>query len=239
MSAALKPAWTPAVRQIDAIVPGCRFHVASGVENFRIAAFGGEEVFTRQIISALRPGDVLFDIGACVGFVAVHAGKLGAQVVAFEPEPSIRRRLRENLELNGLNNVQVVGWAVSDKSGTARLHTDGQHGGSPSLSGDGSRNWITIDTGRIDDAIEARTLPTPNVIKLDVEGAEVRAVRGMTELLSGPKKPHTLFVEVHPPMISQMGDDLDEYTNTLKECGYVLTSQQGRFEQLHQIWEAR
>ena len=239
MSAALKPAWVPRIVTVDAIVPGCRFHVGSGVENFRISQFGGEREFTQQIIDEIAPGETLFDIGSCVGFVAVHAGQKGANVVAFEPEPGIRRRLLENIELNGLPNVRVMDWAVADRAGTATLFTDGAHGNSPSLAGDRTRSAIEIRTGSIDDAIAARLLPAPQVIKLDIEGAEVRAVRGMKNLLAGANKPRSLFVEVHPPFIEQMGDDLAEFKAILTASGYGLASELGRYDQLHQIWHAR
>lgn len=239
MSAMPKPVWTPRIAQVDVIVPGCKFHVGSGTENFRVTQFGGELEFTRQMIEAIRPGDVFFDIGSCIGFVAVHARRRGAGVVAFEPEPTFRQRLTENLALNGQHDVRVIDWAVSDSVGEATLFTDGAHGTSPTLATTAPRNAITIPTGTIDDGMTSEKLPWPTLVKIDIEGAEVRALRGMRGVLRSSNKPRTIFIEVHPPMIQTFGDDVSELHAILTQAGYELASEEGRWEQLHHVWHVR
>ncbi len=238
MSAMPKPVWTPRIAQVDTIVPGCRFHVGSGTENFRVTQFGGELEFTRRMMEEIRSGDVFFDIGACIGFVAVHARKRGAGVVAFEPEPSFRARLKENLALNGQHDVPVVDWAVSDAVGTATLFTDGAHGTSPTLATTAPRDAVEISTGTIDNGLATENLPWPTLMKMDIEGAEVRALRGMRGLLRSSNKPRAIFIEVHPPMIQTFGDDVSELHAILTRAGYELATEEGRWEQLHHIWRA-
>jgi FkbM family methyltransferase len=73
-------------------------------------------------LSPLREGDVVVDVGANIGaFSVVAARQVGAsgRVIAYEPDPDICRRLRDNIELNGLTNVTVHNRAVGGKSGTA------------------------------------------------------------------------------------------------------------------------
>ena len=238
-STIVRPAWTPRIATLDAIESGCRFHVGSGTENFRIARFGGEQEFVRQIIDAINPGETLFDIGTCVGLVAIHAAKRGAKVIAFEPEPTFRKRLRENLALNGMDDMTVIEWAVSDSESMATLYTDGAHGNSPSLTAADGRGAIRVRTATIDSAIEAAALPVPHVIKLDIEGAEVRALQGMKSLLRRKDRPRVIFIEVHPNFLSRLGDDPEEIGAILNSAGYTLAEQREREDQIHQVWHAR
>ncbi|MGN6506709.1 MAG: FkbM family methyltransferase [Tepidisphaeraceae bacterium] len=232
-------AWTPRIATLDAIEPGCRFHVGSGTENFRITRYGGEQEFVREIVDAVKPGEIFFDIGTCVGLVAIHAAKRGARVIAFEPEPTFRSRLRENLALNGMEQMQVIEWAVSDRKSTATLYTDGAHGNSPSLTAADGRGAIRIETGTIDAAVEAGLLPVPHVVKMDIEGAEVRALHGMQGVLRRPDRPRTVFIEVHPNFLARLGDAPGEIHAILSAAGYVMDYERVREEQVHQRWHAR
>ncbi len=237
--AATATGWQERVCRVDGIDPrGCLFHVASGAENFRVTQYGGEREFTQRMIEAVSPGETFFDIGSCIGFVAVHAGLRGANVYAFEPDPEFRGRLHENLRLNELANVRVLGWAISDADGAATLFTDGQHGLSPTLAPSAGRGAVRTPLRAIDSAIANGELPMPHIVKLDIEGAEVRALRGMRRTLVAVDRPRQLFLEVHPPFIQQFGDDPAEVESILSGAGYRLVDRRGRYEQLHEIWEA-
>ena len=231
--------WTPRIARVCEIDPaGCLFHVGSPNENFRVTRLGGEPEFLRQVLDAIEPGDTFFDVGASVGVVSVHARRCGANVVAFEPEPTFRGRLRENLSLNEMDDVSVVDWAVADKPGVLTLYTDGQHGTSPSLAASGERGAMHVAIDSIDAAVARGELPTPAVMKIDIEGAEVRAVRGMKRLLTSGARPRSIFVEVHPPMINDLGDDPDEMYAVFSDAGYRLVSESTREAQVHHVWRA-
>jgi FkbM family methyltransferase len=191
-----------------------------------------------MILDELRPGDVLFDVGACIGFVSAHAAKRGARVVAFEPEPQFRSRLCENLALNELGNdeVRVIDWAVSDGPGEVQLYTDGVGGLSPSLSRVGERGAITICTDSIDAALSRADLPTPQVLKLDVEGAETLALRGMSRLLSRPAAPRTIFIELHPQFLPAFGSSIEEAAGLIAAAGYAVAFEAARSDQVHRVY---
>lgn len=238
MSVAM-PGWQERVCRVDGIDgAGCSFYVASGAENFRVTQYGGEREFTQEMIDSIEPGDTFFDIGACIGFVAIHAARRGARVCAFEPDPQFRERLKQNVALNQLDNVHVLGWAISDTDGLAELFTDGQHGLSPTLAPSSGRGSVKTPLRSIDSAVANGELSVPQVVKLDIEGAEVRALRGMMKTLAGLQRPRKLFLEVHPPFIQQFGDDPADVETILDDCGYRLVDRRGRYEQLHEIWEA-
>jgi FkbM family methyltransferase len=127
--------------------------------------------------AALRRGTVLYDIGAHVGFYsllgAVIVGDEG-RVVAFEPLPRNRRYLQRHLELNGIRNVTIIEAAVASRSGRVRFAEGGSSTtGHLSVSGE-----LEVDAVAIDVLVGDGTLPDPEYIKLDVEGAEYEALRG-------------------------------------------------------------
>jgi FkbM family methyltransferase len=180
---------------------------------------------------------VLFDIGACVGLVSVHAAMTGARVVAFEPEPQFRMRLMQNLRLNRLQDeVRVIDWAVSDAAGETELFTDGVAGLSPSLKRVGERGTITIRTDSIDNALARDELPRPSVIKLDIEGAETLALRGMRSLLTSPDAPRAIFIELHPDFLPGFGSTLDEATSLIASAGYRVAHDEQRADQIHRVY---
>lgn len=225
----------PRIVTIRAFHPdGCSFEVRDSVEEFRVERFGGEEEFVRMILDEVRPGDTLYDVGACVGMVAIHAAKRGARVVAFEPDPGYGQRLATNLALNGIS-AQVIRWAVSDTAGEACLFTDGASGLSPSLRQAGKRGSVSVRTQSLDAALKAGEIPTPNVIKMDIEGAEILALRGMSNLLRSPQAPRAIFLELHPDMLRDFGSSSDEVRAMLGSAGYVPHYETARARQIHMV----
>jgi FkbM family methyltransferase len=223
---------------ISGLPGGCVFLVASDCERYRVEKLGGEEEFTRMMLDEVSPGDVFYDIGACVGVVSVHAAKRGARVIAFEPDPSFRDRIIRNLQLNELNNVTVMDFAVSDSAGGATLFTDGVTGLSPSLRPvlQQNRQCIQVPTDAIDDVLSRDELPWPDVIKLDVEGAEVHALRGMRNLLSSSRSPRAIFIELHPNFLPGFGATLQDAEQLIECSGYRTAYDCTRADQVHRIY---
>lgn len=215
---------------------GCLFEITTPIEAFRVERFGGEKRFTRLILAELQPGDVRYDIGACVGLVAVHAALKGVQVVAFEPDPGYRGRLKANLCLNKLDKVRVVEWAVADTQGEATLFTDGVDGISPSLREMSRRGTLKVQMNTIDNALENEEIPRPDVVKLDIEGAEILALRGMRRLLGAHRSPRTIFIEIHPDFLRAFGSTTERVVEFLESFRYRLDYQKARSGQIHCIY---
>jgi FkbM family methyltransferase len=145
-----------------------------------------QDVFARTV----RPGDVVYDLGANVGFYTLLAAKLAGptgRVVAFEPVPRNLGYLRRHLALNQCENVSVVAAAVSDRSGTARFR-DGPAHTVGALARD--ERGYDVEVIALDDYCVGPTShgstshgPAPRVIKIDVEGAEADVLRGATRVL--------------------------------------------------------
>jgi FkbM family methyltransferase len=121
----------------------------------------------------------------------------GGRVFAFEPLPSNQERLQKNLALNNAVNVALIPSAVADKSGatTFMMHSSGGMGKLKAAPGrsEGFAKEILVQTIALDEF--AATNPVPHLIKIDIEGGEILALRGMGNLLR-ERRP-ILFLELH------------------------------------------
>lgn len=145
----------------------------------------------------VQPGQVVYDLGANVGYVSLlFARAVGpqGQVFAFEPLPANQARLRQNLELNPGQPVQLVLAAAAEKSGRAAFALHGSDDmGRLQTGNTSSAQTIEVETIALDDFVSSH--PAPHLVKIDVEGAEVLALQGMHTLLRTAKP--VLFIEIH------------------------------------------
>jgi FkbM family methyltransferase len=168
---------------------------------------------------ALRPGDIVFDIGAYVGPYTLLASRLvgpSGHVFAFEPDPVAQALLQRNVGVNRALNVSVVPYAVGASDGWASL--------AYSVLGDSAtRITAAADPATTDvPIVSLRTFcrkenVQPDVIKIDVEGAEA-------EVLAHPSLGHVggarcVFVELHERELQARGSSGDGLVNLLMSQG--------------------
>ena len=169
----------------DGPLKGKKWIPACGIRFIR----GDYETFkTEAFLSAVRPGDVVYDIGGHVGYYAVIASCLAGptgRVFTFEPRPVNAAYIRTHIKANGIGNVELIQAAVSDKAGHARFETR-TGTGTGHLAQEGN---IEVETVTLDEFIDRNHCPAPNFIKIDVEGGEMEALKGMagTILKSRPR----------------------------------------------------
>lgn len=206
---------------------GVKFEATNLGERQRIMTYGGELQYLRAMLATLRPDDILYDIGANIGLLALHAAR-ECQTVAFEPDPAFFARLQRNLQLNPSIYVDLLPVAISDTDGTATLFTDGVEGNSPSLVHQrGEEDAVEVRVETLD-ALARGALPTPTVLKLDTEGAEVLALRGAKRLLRGPTAPRALFLEVHDSFLPAFGSSSEEVLALARGAGYGAVHYEAR-----------
>jgi FkbM family methyltransferase len=143
----------------------------------------------------LRPGDGFVDVGANIGvYTILAASRVGptGRVASFEPGPETLRRLRGNVELNGLKNVEVHPVAVSDRAGTVSFDLAGGTTGHLAR-GKGAASAVEMETVRLDDVLRGGGWAAG---KMDIEGAEPLALRGAERLL-GEMSPPVWLLEVN------------------------------------------
>jgi FkbM family methyltransferase len=151
--------------------------------------------------SILKSGQVVYDIGAASGFYAVIAARaVGStgQVMAFEPMPQSVARLRHNIALNEFANVSVLELALGDRVGMAKLVPgieEDQAGMNRVLAADESAASADVEVTTIDRLVNEGTVPAPDIIKMDIEGAEIEVLNGAEETLS--QRHPVLLIESH------------------------------------------
>lgn len=177
-------------------------------------------LFRREV----KPGDVVLDLGANIGYFtllfAQRVGPSGA-VVAFEPDPDNFALLKRNLAANGYRNVRAERRAVWDATGPLRLfRSEENRGDHRSYESPEARPAITIDAVSID-AFLGQDLPRVDFVKMDIQGAEHHALRGMRALLARSPRV-TLLTEVWPRGLRLAGGSAEEYVASLRELGFAL-----------------
>lgn len=163
------------------------------------------------LFQELKPGQTFFDIGANAGFFCLLGAKaVGStgRVVGFEAHPITAAQIQKQVKLNNLSNVTVVAKAVSDSNGYAQFTDDISSDmlSFANLRSDKPQNTIKVPTIKLDDIVSQFGIP--DLIKIDIEGAEIMALRGMMSLLK--KHSPVLYIELH-------GEDL------AVQCGQLLS----------------
>jgi FkbM family methyltransferase len=213
-----------------------RIRAESKYERSWRAGFSRREPWTvAWLESETRRGDTVYDIGANVGVVSLIAATLlrsEGLVVAFEPGFSSYARLCENIALNGLSSVVVpVPLALSSTSGLQAFryrtvepgqsrHAFSAEAWTPAAGNSHKRYTQPIVAVTLDDVVPLLRLPSPNLVKLDVDGAEAHVLRGAQSTLVAPEC-RSVLVEI---------DDshTDEVVSLLESYGYRLEGRHRR-----------
>jgi FkbM family methyltransferase len=176
---------------------------------------GFYEYEKQQLIAReVRANTVFWDLGANVGFYSLLASILvgSGKVFAFEPAPRNLSYLRKHLTLNRVKNVEVLAIAASDKNGISSFEIE-QTGFMGHLSGQGS---ITVPTAALDSLVEEGKVLPPDFVKMDIEGAELLALRGASRTFQRFRP--VLFLATH-------GRSIEKECRTLLESwGYEWSS---------------
>ncbi|MBD2493040.1 FkbM family methyltransferase [Nostoc sp. FACHB-280] len=175
----------------------------------------GSYEYDKQILfeQTITDGSIVFDLGAHTGFYTLLASTLvGAKgkVFAFEPMPINVKYLKQHLQLNRIANVTVMEAAVSDTTGIAYFELN-----SSSFQGQlSSKGTLEVATVSLDNLIATGEIPTPNYMKIDVEGAEMKVLTGAKTMLINAHP--TIFLATHSVELHQ------QCINFLTLLGYKI-----------------
>jgi len=172
----------------------------------------------------LGPGMTVVDIGAHAGLYTLIASKLvGAQgrVFAFEPSPRERLRLQAHVRLNRCRNVTIEPVALGDRDGEATLFVvqNSETGCNSLRPGDvGDTRPVTVGLRRLDDYLTRGTITRVDVMKMDVEGAELSVLRGAEHLFRTTRP--TLLCEIEEARIAPWGYCGRDIVDLVASWGY-------------------
>lgn len=201
---------------------------------------GFESYDIRAARPLVRPGAVVLDVGANIGWWTLHlqrwAGPRG-RVLAFEPDASERARLERNLALNASSTVAVSPEAVSDTVGEAWLSPT-YDGGTTHLVDDPEKAAGRVPVTTVDAVAEREGLARLDFLKVDIEGAEVRLLAGAEKTLARFRP--ALMVELYEPNLRAFGTSRAELAARLRELGYTLhRARGGRLEPMPALPDER
>lgn len=195
-----------------------------------------ERPVVEDLLGNLDHEDVVFGLGANHGIYTCLAGTRldSGRVVSFEPNPETFAELRKNVALNDLTDrVTLYQAAVADEPGTANFFADTDSTGSSlmqSRQGSGTQA-IQVDIVALGSLADDESLPAPDVVKIDVEGAEIQALRGMRSLLGEDCR--LLYCEVHDSAMSDFTANPVDVKRFLRDVGFDVQTIFEREEDQH------
>ena len=180
-----------------------------------------EPLTVRLFKEAVKPGMVVLDIGAYIGYYALLAAqRVGAQgrVYAFECDPRSYRFLLHNVNLNNCSgDVVPIPKGVADQAGLQRFFLYGGDLTRSSLWDEhGAETALEVECSTVDEILGNQPV---DVIKMDIEGGEIRALKGMAKTL---RNSHNviMFVECNPSALSYAGGSAAGLVAELEEYGF-------------------
>ena len=186
-------------------------------------------VWEKEVTSLLRAitkeGTVFIDIGANIGYFTLLearlVGKTG-KVFAFEPDIDNYALLARNVALNMYANIVLVNKAVTHEVNTANLFLDPENSGNHKLwASSKEQKQVSINTTSLDSFCESYNGCNPSIVKMDIQGAEMAALRGMDKLIR-TNLDLKIIIEFWPAGIRGYGDSPEEMLDKLLRYGFNI-----------------
>jgi len=174
-----------------------------------------------MLIGDLQDEDIFYDIGAHVGIYSCFVAKVigGGQVFSFEPHPKNASRIHENAELNDIAGISVYQRGLSDSTKTAEISIDADEPGAVGHTDPSIRDQqATVDFVRGKEFVVENDLPNPTIIKIDIEGAELTALRGLEGVLDDCR---VIYCEMSD-QIERYGDSRSDLMDWLDDHGFRI-----------------
>jgi FkbM family methyltransferase len=210
-------------------IDGIKLDLRMGTDIARLVFMAGEidpNEFS-FLADVLKPGMCVVDVGANEGLFTLFFRKRvgpGGRVIALEPSERELIHLKRNLRINRFLDVDVVPLAIGDHVGRARLSlAEAGHAGHNAL-GTPAAPWVSVvdllevEVSTLDTLSNARNWPRIDLIKMDIEGSELRALRGADRLLARDRP--MLLLEAEQESLSLRGASFSELLSWLAARNY-------------------
>jgi FkbM family methyltransferase len=195
-------------------------------DNLELSLKGVHEPLTTRIFQKeINPGDTVLDIGAHIGYYTLISAKIvreHGRVFSFEANPSNYAILKKNIEVNGYHNVIAIQKAISNFQGNTKLFfeksSNTRWSSIYNIHGEGK--FIEVDVSTIDEILKDYT-GRVDFIKLDIEGAEMAALRGMNNILKNNRK-IKIVIEFRPSILLRVGIVPREFLDFFTTKGFKI-----------------
>lgn len=178
----------------------------------------------KKWIDCCRDKKVVFDIGAHIGLYAIPASKAirpGGKVYAFEPSDANRKYLLRHFKYNSINNAVIVPYLIGEESRKEQLFYENKKTDPMNSLHPKKNAWSYKKVLREQMALDDFTIRNdvkPQVIKIDVEGAEYGVLKGAQETIR--KYSPVIFLSAHPKQLALFGSSIDEVLNLINSLQY-------------------
>jgi FkbM family methyltransferase len=179
-----------------------------------------DEPVQRAFLGLVRPGARVLDLGCHLGTFSLAAAALGAEVIAVDASPAHVQLVGRAAERNGFDRLQVVHGAITESVHPVDFVERTIHG-HLWVEGDPIESTVVVPPVVVDDLLEERGWETVDVVKLDIEGAEPAALRGMSRLFARGARPALVF-ECNESMLPHFGASVVSLREQVAELGYEL-----------------
>jgi len=198
-----------------------------GIGFLRTKNFNSKE---KEFLRSLKlEQKIIYDIGSHIGIFSIFFSKVTGPngcVVAFEPNKENRQKMLQNICLNEIINIEIIDYAVSDKTESNHLFV--RRGSSASgsmlktiqstISDENYYDIIKVKVDKLDNLQKDKHLPVPDFIKIDIEGMEYHALLGMQNILT--KYHPELYIEIHGADPEDKIYIIENVYQLLKNWGY-------------------
>lgn len=179
-----------------------------------------DEPVMRAFQELVPPGARVLDLGSHLGLFSLPAAALGAEVIAVDANTQHVRLLREAARRNRFEQLEVVQAAVTDTDQPVEFVEQSIHG-HIRVPQDGDSPSVTVPAVTIEELLAQLGWDSVDAIKLDIEGAEMGALRSMRNLHSGGARPPMVF-ECNAAMLPLFGESICGLRGLIRELGYEL-----------------
>lgn len=188
------------------------YREAKGFEHY-------EPEFVKEFLNQVKRAEIIYDIGANIGLYSLLASSINnkSKIYAFEPDERCCTIIEKSKQLNDYKNIEILQCCIGDTNGKVELVTKGTTGHFISLA-TGSNNTVVKDIFTLDGLVNARTIIPPQLIKIDIEGFESHAIRGMTGTIRKYKP--IIMIEIHEQLLSRYNESKEGLLKEISTLDY-------------------
>lgn len=184
-----------------------------------------EKGLTDLVLKTIKPGMVVLDVGAHIGYYSTLFAKLvqpDGKILSFEPDPHNFFLLKKNMELSHSSDYIVENLAISDSKGEINLYLEDENlGGHSIIRGEESGNSISVSSVTLDGYLGANA--KVDFMKIDIEGAESLALRGAAGIIEN--NPNLIMVlEFNPNNMLETKNNPNVFLDQIRSYGFKIFS---------------
>lgn len=191
--------------------------------------FGYQDKEQEELFRLAENKKIVIDVGVNIGAVLLNFARLSPEglIIGFEPDTKNFQKAQRNLQLNRLNNVKIIQKGLGAEKETAKLFkVNEDNEGMNRILGDSEHHleedfsFSEIEIIKLDDFVAENSLERIDLVKIDVEGYELKVLRGAEQSLK--KYLPILFIELDDDNLKAQNDSAQSLILFLKQIGYKI-----------------